>query len=125
MFSIPQDYEWLAPWASIEDEGLHICLGRAFPDACNESVAERLVEELRREMPDGHVLCKLGLQVVAYCEADPNEFLFVTDDPAKPVACVHLTWQEETDPTWPYTRVYGSLAEWTEQMEREHAGLGG
>jgi hypothetical protein len=32
--------------------------------------------------------------------------LFATDNPAAPVAFVHLTFKAETDPRWPYTVGY-------------------
>ena len=62
------------------------------------------------------------MKAVAYCSADPNEFLFVTNDPEQPIASVHLTWEVEHDPKWPYTTIYGSLEDWRTQMKREHTG---
>lgn len=67
---------------------------------------ESIEAELRREVPAGHVLHGAACRAVAYNAADVNEFLFVTDRPDVPIAFVHLTFQVERSPKWPYTVVY-------------------
>ncbi len=62
--------------------------------------------ELQSEVCEGHPLYHVPCRVVAWNVDDPNEFLFVTDNPAMPLVFVHLTWQAERDPTWPYTVGY-------------------
>jgi len=123
LFVIPDDFEWLPPWQPLRDESLHMEMGRAISQlAKGEGVADSLAAELLREMAEGHKLHGLSLRAVAYCQADPNEFVFVTNDPKQPIACVHLTWERESDPLWPYTYSYTSLSEWAIQMRSEHDG---
>ncbi len=61
---------------------------------------------MHREVPPGHVLHGETCRAVAYNPEHSDEFLFVTDNPNTPIAFVHLTWQIERDPAWPYTIVY-------------------
>lgn len=123
MFTIPIDFEWLTPWIPIDEPAQREEFGPLFADPDeNAAPAPTLIEELYREMPAGHVLCGMSVNVVAFCAADHNEFIFVTDNPNKPIACVHLTWAIETDPKWPHTDVYRSVDEWAVQMKREHDG---
>jgi hypothetical protein len=122
MYELPENFDWLPPWYPIEDEEYHLKWGQMLPDSGERPVGKSLVKELELEMPKGHVLYGLSLKAVAYCSADPNEFLFVSNDSAKPIACVHLTWKKEKDQTWPYTTVYSSSEEWFIQMKREHEG---
>jgi hypothetical protein len=71
---------------------------------------------LVREVVPGHPLYGANCRVVGFNAADPNEFLFSTDRAAVPLAFVHLTWQAERDPGWPYSIGYPSWevfqAEW-------------
>ncbi len=52
--------------------------------------------------------------------ATPDEFLFLTDHPEMPLAFVHLTWAVETDPVWPWTKGFASIAEWAAWMKGCH-----
>jgi hypothetical protein len=67
---------------------------------------ESLEAELRAEVYPGHPLYRVECQAVAWNSADPNEFLFATAKREMPLAFVHLTWQPEHDPAWPYTVGY-------------------
>ena len=116
IYELPKTFTWLSPWHPIEDERSHPGLRGA------SSEEPSLVKELEREMPQGHVLSGLSLKAIAYCSADPEEFLFLSNDPKKPIACVHLTWKKETNPQWPHTDIYESAEEWLAQMKREHEG---
>lgn len=123
MFKIPVDFEWLNPWVPIDDPDMCAEFGPLFGDPIdNSDPIPALIEELHREMPVGHILYGLSVNVVAFCAADHNEFLFVTDEPSKPIAHVHLTWSIESDPKWPHTTIYRTLDEWAAQMKREHDG---
>ncbi len=103
MFQLPSDFRWLAPWSPIDAE-----------------TARDIEDELRREIPDGHVLA--GCQFKAIGESDNyDDFLFATDSDDIPLASVHLTWRVESDPTWPGTAVYRSLVAWINAMANEHA----
>ncbi len=124
MFELPTDFEWLAPWSALTND--------ADPDAIEggqiqaeiesgQTIASGLVAELCREMPIGHRLAGCELRVIGRCDADHNEFLFATDDPSAPIACVHLTWKIESNANWPHADVYASPNEWISQMKRENA----
>ena len=122
MFQLPGNFEWLPPWGPLHSEDDALQFGRFQAEIeSGETIATRLVDELRREMPDGHQLASCRLRAIGQCHSDPNEFLFATDDPGRPLAVVHLTWREETDPTWPYTVCYLDTDDWIAQMRREGA----
>lgn len=113
MFVIPDNFDWLEPWERLTDEY------ETFSDS--ESNADTpfkiLNAELHREMPAGHVLYGLDTKVVAVCTWTHNDFIFVTSEPDKPIALVHLTWSEETDPAWPHATVFCSIEEWLAEMK--------
>jgi len=120
MYNFPENFEWLPPWFPIKNEQSHLNWAPIWTISDQNQVGKSLVQELQREVPKGHLLYGLSLKAVAFCSADPNEFLFVTDDPEKPIAFVHLTWEEEKKPNWPYTRIYTSSEDWYVEMNREH-----
>ncbi|PHR98986.1 MAG: hypothetical protein COA78_25550 [Blastopirellula sp.] len=126
MFKLHPEFKWLAPWAKLDDDADWAVLLDNWGQAEIESgktIANTLVKELRREMPPGHRLEKCKLKVVARCTADHNVFLLATDDPAAPLAMVHLTWKKEKDLRWPHAELFASLEDWVTQMQREHTGL--
>src|SRR5262249_12740200 len=104
---MPDGFEWPAGWKPLPlPDGW---LGLAGP-------AEA---ELAREVGPGHPLHGTTCWALGVNGGDPNEFLFATGRPATPLAFVHLTWQAERDPGWPYTVCYPSWeafrAEWQAQ----------
>ena len=91
----PRDIKWLDPWIPESDEdGL-------------------LAKELRREVCDRHILFGINVQAVGR-RIDCDDVLFISDDSQKPIAVVHLTWQIESDPTWPITRIFSGWQDWIE-----------
>lgn len=123
MFELPHDFQWLPPWSALDHEPSALAWGELIAELeFGEQVADCLVAELRREMPNGHVLKHCELAAVGRCDADPNEFLFATDSPQAPLVVVHLTWSVETDPMWPFTYTFSTLQDWIEQMNKEHHG---
>jgi hypothetical protein len=98
----PPQLEWLKPWERLE----------ASEDA--------FVSELQKEMPPRHVLHGLSVINIAR-RIDSDDVLFVTSDPTKPLAVVHLTYHAEYDPQWPYTTLYESWRDWIERcLPPEH-----
>lgn len=94
----PPHLQWLEPWERVEAH------------------SEGLVQELLRELRPGHVL--QGLSVAAAARrVDCDDVLFATDNPAMPLAVVHLTWsgQMEPIPESPYTTGYKSWDDWIER----------
>jgi hypothetical protein len=100
---MPNDAAWLAPWYAVTDNAT--CAG--------------LEEQLRREIAPTHVLSGQTVRLIAR-RADTDDALFALSDGR--VAEVHLTWRgsTETDPRWPATALYASLADW---MREEMAPL--
>ena len=62
------------------------------------------VREFRRGAPPTHVLANLPLRTVGTNDAD--NVLFELLDGSGRFAAVHLTFNRETDPCWPHTKVY-------------------
>ncbi len=77
----------------------------------------RLEQELRREVPTGHVLFDKPVTLIGKGKRD--DYLFQLADDV--VAWVHLTWAVETDPTWPWTELYPSFAEWAQAELHDEA----
>ncbi len=121
--SIPRNYRWLDPWLPLTNERKVLGFGQALSEFTGETVASKLSEELQRETCPKHPLHGCLTEAVAYCRADPNEVLYLTDHEQHPIACVHLTWQRESQATFPHFDGYANLALWTAQKKREHDGL--
>ena len=121
------DIVWLKPYEAIQDEDDCLEFGRIHnevfdPDVPPELiVADTLVDELLREMAPGHCLEGMSFKAVASCAVDPNNFVFLTNDPEYPIALVHLTWLAEEHPGYPACQLYDSLEEWNTQMEEQHS----
>ena len=65
---------------------------------------DALVPEFRREAPASHVLANVALRTVGTNDAD--NVLFELLDGSGRFAAVHLTFNRETDPSWPDTKVF-------------------
>jgi hypothetical protein len=106
----PKGFLWPSPWEPLADPSAALEMGVCENYLLGEEgeVAATMEAELEREICEGHPLYRLPCRAVARNTEDPNEFLFVTADPEKPVAFVHLTWHIESTPTFPYTVVYPS-----------------
>jgi hypothetical protein len=94
MTDVPDDFAWPPPWRPLP-----------FPPNWLGKVPS-VETELQREVPPRHLLNGRTCRVVAYNPDHSDEFLFITDAPNAPIAFVHLTWQAERDPMWPYTVAY-------------------
>lgn len=68
-----------------------------------------LLQELNREMPRGHKL--KGLELVVFAQADYHDDIAVLL-PDGQVAEIHLTWNKESDPTWPWVSGPMTFDEW-------------
>jgi hypothetical protein len=96
--------DYLEPWFAVNDP--------------------RLVDELRREVPRGHVLSDLPV-VARARRQDRDEVLFEILDGSRRVAQVHLTYQAEVDPRWPQTKVFPTDAEWAASMASDNSDYKG
>lgn len=79
----------------------------------------RLVDELRRQMPPGHVLAALEVAARARRQ-DRDAVLFEVLDGSGRLAVVHLTHQTESDPRWPTTIIFSTETEWAASMAADH-----
>lgn len=129
MFQIPDDFQWLYPWSPLPGNyKLNPCSLREDPlrnwnpqlGARHFSAREALVQELKRELPPGHILEGLDFVACGLFVLTHKDFLFTTNDQQKPLACVHLTFHKESQPPWPWTTVFTSLGEWQAEMNKDH-----
>lgn len=86
------------------------------PVSCEDDV--RLVSELERELPNGHVLADVEVRCLAR-RLDDDAVLFELVDGSGRVAEVHLTWRVERHAEWPSATVYRSMIEWMNGSDGE------
>jgi hypothetical protein len=72
--------------------------------------------ELRREIPNGHVLADRKLFPVAR-HRGRDDVLLRTIGPDAQLWLVHLTWRPETDPLWPRARPFRTVAEFVAEQD--------
>ncbi|MFN2567742.1 MAG: hypothetical protein ABR499_22335 [Gemmatimonadaceae bacterium] len=77
-----------------------------------------LKAELRRELPRSHQLRGLDLGAVARRDGR-DDVLVRRAAGGATVYAVHLTWNVETDPAWPFTIAYASVDEFCERSALE------
>lgn len=100
--AVPIEIKWSQPWIPEFDE------------------EDLLVRELQREVCDHHILFGVNARAVGR-RIDCDDVLFVTDDPQKPIAVVHLTWRIESDPSLPITSIFDGWQDWVENcMMKDH-----
>lgn len=125
LFRFPDQFEWLPPWIELHDDYAKL-IPISFPDDHQLVVGrDAIVTELRREMPESHVLYQSELDAIAvHVECGYKDFVFATNNEIHPIAVVHLTYSVESDPRWPSTKLISNLAEWINEMQLdyEHAG---
>lgn|SRR5215468_3058097 len=116
----PKGFEWPSPWVSIRDESFCMTnLGLLAGSVGDDPPGSSLVAELQREVCQAHPLYGRSCRVVAQSKDDPNEFVFVTDHSEYPIAFVHLTWQVETSPSFPWTVGYLSWEAFMNDWSRD------
>ncbi len=121
MFQFPDGFDWQFPWRQLGDD--YSVMSWDNPEdfePSNDPPKQLLADELHREMVAGHKLFGETVVASAVYVLTHKDFVFTTANPEKPIACVHLTWSTETDPTWPMTTIYRTLDEWIAQMHVEH-----
>lgn len=79
---LPDSSAWPHPWVPV-------------PRLTGTGSADSREAELRREVSSGHPLYGLVCKAVAWNADDPDDVLFVTNDPTMPLAFVHLMWKGE------------------------------
>jgi hypothetical protein len=115
MTPLPPNFVWILPWAPLEE------VASLPPNILHDQTySQWLAAELQREVCEGHGLFGASVEAVGFNKCDPNEFLFVTDQPKMPFAFVHLTWTAETNPTWPWMMGFASTAELRAWMKECH-----
>jgi hypothetical protein len=86
--------QWREPWLP------------ASPEQASQAEAE-----LPRELCAGHVLFGRSVTAIGVGQ-DCDDVLFYLGESAPSFAVVHLTFQRETQPRWPDTELFDSLAAW-------------
>lgn len=89
--------QWREPWHAIA------------PDYA--AIAEA---EIHREMCAGHILFGRSVTAIGYRQ-DCDDVLFYLGEVVPRFAVVHLSYQRETRPEWPSTKLFDTLIEWVEQ----------
>lgn len=74
--------------------------------------------ELHREAPVGHALYGIPVTLIAR-RCDCDDVLFRLADGSGRYAGVHLSFSVETDPNWPFTTIYDSLAHFVSERLHE------
>ena len=99
---IPRNIEIVSPWKRIEDS----------PEIKNQT--EHLSARLKEDLPQKHVLQGLKVRAVAL-RVDRDNVLFEIEGHKMPLAVVHMTWRNETDPGWPVTKFYQTWEQWVRE----------
>ncbi|HTX79580.1 MAG TPA: hypothetical protein VMC62_07930 [Longilinea sp.] len=73
-----------------------------------------LESELAQEVSSGHPLYQVKALAVGR-RKDNDDVLFLLPDHTPPFAVVHLTWQHENSPEWPYAEFFQSVGDFVEQ----------
>ena len=125
LFRFPDDFQWLPPWIELPDDYATL-IPISWPDDQQLAIGrDAIVAELRREIPGAHVLCSMELDAVAvHVECGYKDFVFTTNDPVNSIAVVHLTYNVESDPKWPATRLVRGLDEWMIEMNLDYEQAG-
>jgi len=110
--SIPDNIEMLIPWRVIEES----------PNIKDH--AEGFSDQLKSDVPPKHVLYGLKARAVA-TRIDRDDVLFEIEGGQTPLAVVHMTWQKETGPYWPKTKLFQSWEQWVrDEMLPAHKEYG-
>lgn len=92
---------WMHPWEPFEDQ------------------KGGTVKELRKEMTSKHILYKKKLIPIGHRVASDDVLFKIFPDGQ--YAEVHLTFHQETSPTWPFTTLYKSIDAWVVHLKKENA----
>ena len=101
---------WLDPWYPVDDE----------------VIRQGVERQLMLEIPADHILARESVRLIAR-RGDTDDALFELTEGR--IAEVHMTWRRspETDPHWPATAIFPSLAEWAAEsmlpLHRELSSL--
>ena len=93
----PSQIQWRDPWYALPSEEAH-----------------KAEKELRFEVSGDHILFQRSITALGRRQ-DCDVFLFHLEGGPPSFAVVHLTYQSESRPEWPHTKVFDSLAVWLEE----------
>ncbi len=111
MTQVPSDFSWPASWKPLP-------LPEGWPGLIPSAEVE-----LQSELCPEHPLFGVACRAVAFNADNENEFLFATDNPTTPLAFVHLTFQAESDPKWPYPVSYSGWEEFRAAWKSENVQM--
>ena len=84
----------------------------------DEKLSETLLAELRREVSPQHILFGRRLRAIAR-NGSRDDVLFKSVDDDEAVFVVHLTWNPETDPAWPFTTRFEDQSQFSRRWPLE------
>ena|SRR6185437_118064 len=89
----------------------------AWEEVTDDDQRRLFVEELQKEVSEGHVLWGRVVNLIAR-RRDADDILVQLLGPESLYAQVHLTWSSrpENNPKWPRTATFSSLKEWRDQL---------
>lgn len=81
-----------------------------------EEESKSLWNELQKELPEGHILFKKPIQVIAHRHGATDDILCKHLDEADRYTVIHLTWSMKTeiDERFPMVETDGSFAEFVD-----------
>lgn len=86
------------------------------PPGWHHDDSPELTAELAREVVRGHLLFGEEAQALASAEGS-DDVLFATRLVGAPLVAVHLTYRQETSPTWPNVTPFPSIEAWRQSVQ--------
>jgi len=81
----------------------------------DSEVQGKFSDELKKELPSGHVLLGIDATAIARRE-DRDDFLFLIEHSEYKYAEVHLTWSVESNPNWPSASLFKTVKDWKQEV---------
>jgi len=83
-------------------------------EVLNSESSSSFTNELYREICRGHKLYKIN-SVALLKRNNRDDYIFYTEN--NEYALIHLTWQKESNPNWPYCSTYKTIQECLAELE--------
>ena len=120
MFQFPNDFNWWFPWRPLDCQETFNFEHDKSIQRTGRPPGHFLLQQLHRELVDGHILFGETVLAIAANTVFPNDVLFTTANPAKPIVRVRLSWSNlRTTAEFPKTEVFESLDAWILEMKLE------
>ena len=95
-------FRWTANFStrnfnSVNRDGLQTFKLPEYWEHPSDDMAKRLYEELQRELPSGHLLCDVPVEVFAWTGGGNDDVLFRHLDKPDRFTIIHLSWLGRTE----------------------------